>query len=92
MDKKNFVKKIAAKLNLKKVAAEMLLDDIIDLLTDAIAQEKNIKLMNLGTFQVKQKAARHCVNPRTKERILIPAKKCVQFNASKKLIGKIKTK
>lgn len=90
MDKKSFVEKLSKKLNLKKVAADMLLDDVIEILTNAIAEEKEVKLMNLGIFKLRQRGARHCVNPKTKERILIQPKKYVQFTASKKLMGKIK--
>ncbi|MFH1453890.1 MAG: HU family DNA-binding protein [Armatimonadota bacterium] len=90
MDKQEFIKRISMKMNIKKVSAEMILDDIIEILTDAIAGEKNVKIMALGSFQVKNRSARHRINPRTKERILISPRKYVQFTASKKLIGKIK--
>lgn len=49
-----------------------------------------VNVGGFGTFSVRSKVARFGVNPRTGERISIPAKKLPGFRASKKLNDQVK--
>ena len=44
-------------------------------------KEDKVALIGFGTFSVAEKPARTGINPRTKEKIEIPARKAVKFKA-----------
>ena len=46
---------------------------------------ENRTLVGFGTFEVKERAAREGINPRTKEKIEIPSSKLPSFKAGKAL-------
>ena len=53
---------------------------------DAIAVKgEKISLVGFGTFEVKERAAKTAINPRTKETVNVPAKKVPTFKAGKGL-------
>ena len=56
-----------------------------DAITETLAAGENVSLVGLGTFEVKERAAREGINPRTKEKIIIPASKLPSFKAGKAL-------
>lgn len=70
---------IAAKAGLNKTDAKKALDATLESIAQALANEDKVSLLNFGTFSVVEKEARMGINPRTKERIEIPARKVVKF-------------
>jgi DNA-binding protein HU-beta len=69
----------------KKSQAKELCEDINLLLVDCLKKGYRIPLFNLGKLQVKKTKARMGINPMTKEKIKIPAKRKVRFTAAKAL-------
>ena len=51
----------------------------------ALKDGDKVTLVGFGTFEVKERAAREGINPRTKEKIEIPASKLPVFKAGKAL-------
>lgn len=47
-------------------------------------------LIGFGTFAVVEKGERTGINPATKEKITIPARKAIKFKAGAELAGKVK--
>ncbi len=82
MNKTELVNEIAAKANLSKTDAKGALDACLESIAQALANEDKVQLLGFGTFQVVEKSARTGLNPRTKEKIEIPAKKVVKFKPS----------
>jgi DNA-binding protein HU-beta len=68
-----------------KVAAEKAFDTFCILLAKAISNDERVRLPNVGTFSLSHRASRTGRNPQTGEKIKIPAKRVVKFNASKGL-------
>ncbi len=79
MNKTDLVNEIAAKAGLNKVAAKAALDACLESIEQALANEDKVQLIGFGTFAVVEKAARTGLNPATKEKIQIPARKVVKF-------------
>ncbi|MDE6342072.1 MAG: HU family DNA-binding protein [Muribaculaceae bacterium] len=79
MNKTDLVNEIAAKASLSKVAAKDALDAVLESISQALANEDKVQLLGFGTFAVTEKPAREGLNPRTKEKIQIPARKVVKF-------------
>lgn len=79
MNKTDLVNEIAAKADLTKAASKAALDAVLESISQALANEDKVQLIGFGTFAVVEKPAREGINPRTKEKIQIPARKVVKF-------------
>ena len=85
MTKPELITKIAEKANLSKKDAAAALDALTSTITDALKAEGKLAIPNLGTFQVKEHAARTGHNPRTGETVEIVAKRVPAFKPAKAL-------
>lgn len=79
MTKTDLLNEIAAKAGLTKVQAKAALDATLESISQAIANDDKVQLIGFGTFSVVEKPERKGRNPRTKEEIVIPARKVVKF-------------
>lgn len=85
MTKTELINVIAEKSGFTKKDSETALTAVIDSITDALVSGEKVSLIGFGTFEVKSRAARTGVNPRTKEQIEIAASKLPSFKAGKAL-------
>ena len=92
MNKTELVQAIAEKANLNKTQAKAALDATIEAIGGALKKGDKIALIGFGTFQVVKKEAREGINPATKQKIKIAAKKVVKFKAGADLAKKVNTK
>lgn len=83
MNKTELAAAVAAKAELSKKDAEAAVSAVIEAITDALADGDKVSLIGFGTFDVKTRAARTGLNPRTKEKIEIPESKAPAFKAGK---------
>lgn len=90
MNKTELINAIAEKANLTKVEAKNALEAAIEAIGGALAENDKVALIGFGTFSVAEKGARTGINPRTKEKIEIAARKAVKFKAGADLEAKIK--
>ena len=79
MNKTDLVNEVAAKAQLNKVAAIAAVDAVLESIGQALANEDKVQLIGFGTFAVVEKPARTGINPQTKEKIEIDARKVVKF-------------
>ena len=85
MNKTELVAAVAAKTELTKKDADAAVAAVIDAITGALKDGEKVSLVGFGTFEVKTRAARTGLNPRTKEKIKIKASKAPAFKAGKAL-------
>lgn len=90
MNKTELINAIAEKANLTKVDAKNALDAAIAAIGEALAENDKVALLGFGTFSVAEKSARTGINPRTKQKIEIAARKAVKFKAGAELDAKVK--
>lgn len=90
MNKTELINAIAEKANLSKVQAKVALDATINTISEQLANGDKVALIGFGTFAVSEKTARTGINPRTKEKIEIPARKAVKFKAGAELNDVVK--
>jgi len=89
MTKEGLIEAIASKTSSKKEAAEIV-NEIFDLITKALAKGEDVVITGFGTFSAKKRAARQGVNPKTGEKISIPAMTVPKFKAGKGLKEAVK--
>ena len=85
MNKTELVEKIAAGAGLSKVDAKKALDATVAAINDALIAGDKIALVGIGTFSINERPAREGINPATKEKISIAAKKVAKFKAGAEL-------
>ena len=85
MNKTELIEKIAANAGLTKVDAKKALDAATAAIQEALAAGDKVALIGFGTFSVNERPAREGINPRSKEKIAIPAKKVAKFKAGAEL-------
>lgn len=85
MNKTELIAAVAEKAELKKVDAEKAVNAVIATITDAMKENDKVQLVGFGTFEVRERAAREGKNPRSGEKIQIPASKVPAFKAGKSL-------
>ncbi len=90
MNRQDLVAKIAANADVTKKAANLALNAVIDGITIALEKGDKVSLVGFGTFKVNNRKARTGVNPQTKAKINIPARKVPVFKAGKKLKDAVK--
>ena len=87
MVKKEFVKKIAEKLDKHLVEVERIVDVLFETIKESMKNEEQIVIKEFGRFEVVEKAGRVGRNPQTGEQIMIKPKKVVKFKPSSNLLG-----
>ena len=85
MNKSELVEKIAAGAGISKVDAKKALDATVAAIKDALVAGDKIQLVGFGTFAVSERPAREGINPATKEKIQIAAKKVAKFKPGAEL-------
>ncbi|MFH1612371.1 MAG: HU family DNA-binding protein [bacterium] len=84
MNKSELVEKIGA-IGITKKQAEDSLNATLEAITNALKKGDSVTLVGFGTFKVVKRAARVGINPSTREKMKIPAKKVPKFSAGKSL-------
>ena len=85
MNKTELIDKIAAGAGISKADAKKALDATTNALKEALVAGDKIQLVGFGTFSVSERPAREGINPATKEKIQIAAKKVAKFKAGAEL-------
>ncbi len=89
MNKTELIDKIAAGAGISKADAKKALDATTNALKEALIAGDKIQLVGFGTFSINERPAREGINPATKEKIQIAAKKVAKFKAGAELADAI---
>lgn len=90
MTKSELVTQVAQRLpSITLKDAEIIVDTLLESMTDALAQGDGIEIRGFGRLKVKDRPEREGRNPRTGESVRIPAKKSLHFRIGKQLHERI---
>ena len=89
MNKTEVIDKIAACAEITKAQAKAALEATTNALKEALIAGDKIQLVGFGTFSINERPAREGINPATKEKIQIAAKKVAKFKAGAELADAI---
>ncbi|MBX7199559.1 MAG: HU family DNA-binding protein [Rhodospirillaceae bacterium] len=85
MNKNDLVSALADTAGLTKADASRAVDGMLNCITTSLRKGKDVRLVGFGTFSVAKRNASAGRNPRTGEKIEIPAAKRPRFSAGKAL-------
>ncbi len=83
MTKSEMAEKLAAKLKIKKLQAEDIINIFTSSIIEALANEDKVEIRGFGSFRVRHRAAKEGRNPKTGETVNVPAKKVPFFKTGK---------
>ena len=85
MNKNDLIAAVADGTGLTKADAAKAVDSVFDTITASLKSQTEVRLVGFGTFSVANRRASEGRNPRTGEKIQIPASKQPKFKAGKGL-------
>ena len=85
MNKNDLVTEVVSGTNLSKADATKAVEGVFESITRSLSSGTEVRLVGFGTFSVARRQASQGRNPRTGERIQIPASNQPKFKAGKAL-------
>lgn len=89
MNKTDLAKKMAESAGISQASAKKALDAALAAIKDALVAGDKVALIGFGTFSVNERPAREGINPATKQKITIAAKKVAKFKAGAEIASAI---
>ena len=87
--KKELVNRISAKTGQTKVVTKQVIQMFLDEIIDELGQGNRLEFREFGVFEIKERAARKAQNPRTLQKVDVPAKRVVKFKVGRMMKEKV---
>ncbi|HSR49794.1 MAG TPA: integration host factor subunit beta [Acidobacteriota bacterium] len=91
MTKAELVDSVAKNSELSKKDAEIIVQTVLDSIVDSLKSGDKVELRGFGSFRLRERASRQGRNPKTGEKVFVPAKKVPYFKPGKDLKELINT-
>ena len=85
MTKVELIASVAAEAGMSKKDAEKAVNAALAAITEELKNGGKVSLVGFGTFEVRERAERQGINPRTREPITIAASRSIVFKPGKSL-------
>jgi len=77
--KKELIDRIAERTQAKRVIVKCIIQAFLDEITAELCENNRLEFRDFGVFETRTRAARIAQNPKTLERVEVPAKRTVKF-------------
>ena len=77
--KKELISRIAERTQAKRVLVKLIVQSFLDEITDELCNNNRLEFRDFGVFETRTRAARIAQNPKTLNRVEVPAKRTVKF-------------
>ena len=81
--KKELVSRIADRTGQTKVVTKDIIQMFLDEIIGELGKGNRLEFREFGVFEIKERAARKAQNPRTLEKVAVPAKRVVKFKVGR---------
>lgn len=85
MTKAELVEEVARSTELTKKHAEIIVNTVFESIVDSLKAGEKIELRGFGSFRIRRRGARMGRNPKTGDRVEVPAKRIPYFKPGKDL-------
>jgi len=79
VSKKDLVDRIADKTQCKRITVKAVVQHLLDEITSELGQGNRLEFRDFGVFEPRTRAARTAQNPKTLEKVEVPARRTVKF-------------
>jgi integration host factor subunit beta len=83
--KKELVNRIAAKTQQTKIITKDVIQMFLDEIVTELGKGNRLEFREFGVFEIKERAARKAQNPRTLQKVSVPAKRVVKFKVGRSM-------
>ncbi len=90
MNKRELIAQVGKSANLSSADAAHAVEAVLDAVREALVKGQTVALTGFGTFSVTRRAERIGRNPKTGEKVMVPAGRQAKFRASKILKDAVK--
>jgi len=87
--KKELVHRIADKTGVTKVVAKDVIQSFLNAIINELTEGNRLEFREFGVFESRERAARLAQNPRTLEKVPVPAKRIVKFKVGRLMRKKV---
>jgi integration host factor subunit beta len=87
--KKELVHRIAEQTGVTKVVAKDVIQAFLNSIIDELSEGNRLEFREFGVFESRERAARLAQNPRTLEKVPVPAKRIVKFKVGRLMRKKV---
>ena len=77
--KKELIDRIAERTQAKRILVKRIVQAFLDQITSELCKNNRLEFRDFGVFESRTRAARIAQNPKTLERVEVPAKRTVKF-------------
>jgi integration host factor subunit beta len=81
--KKALMERVVQRTGVPRVQACRVIQEFLDLIVVELAKGNRLEFRDFGVFELKERAARTALNPRTREKVPVPARKSLKFKAGR---------
>ncbi len=81
--KKDLIDRIAEETNQKRTVVKKTVQCFLDNVIGELSRGNRLEFRDFGVFEIRQRAPRVAQNPKTLERVPVPAKKTVKFKVGR---------
>ncbi len=87
--KKELIDRIADRTGNKRVVVKRIIQNFLDEIIEELGQGNRLEFRDFGVFESRMRAARVAQNPKTLERVHVPAKRTVKFKVGRLMKQKL---
>jgi len=81
--KKELIDRIAENTNAKRVVVKSVIQSFLNEIIGELAKNNRLEFRDFGVFKTKMRVAREAQNPKTLERVQVPAKRAGKFKMAR---------
>lgn len=87
--KKELIDRIAETTQAKRVVVKRIVQSFLDEVVDELANGNRLEFRDFGVFETRERSARVAQNPKTLERVQVPAKRTIKFKMGRLMKQKL---
>jgi integration host factor subunit beta len=87
--KQELVDRVAADTQITQIRAKAIINSFLDEIIAELVKGNRLEFRDFGVFEIVTRAAREAQNPKTLERIHVPARRAVKFKAGRLMKKKL---
>ena len=87
--KKELADRVAVLTGNKRMLAKKIIQTFLDQIIDELARGNRLEFRDFGVFETRTRAARIARNPKTLEKVRVPAKRSVRFKTGRLMKQKL---
>ena len=83
--KKDLIDRVAMTTRIKRTVVKKAVQEFLDQIVEDLGRGHRLEFRDFGVFEIRERAPRTAQNPKTLERVKVPAKRTIKFKVGRKM-------